>query len=414
MYLQLGVPNKKQLEFLKSDARFTLYGGARGGGKSWALRTKAVLGALYYPKIRILILRRTYPELERNHVEPLRRLISSAATYNGSNHTFTFKNGSKIIFGHLNNTSDLDSYQGAEFDWLMIDEATQLTEYEFRTLCATLRGPYPYPRRCYLTANPGGVGHAFIKRLFIDRIFIPPEKPEDYVFIPATVEDNVALMRADPHYKELLELLPDSIKSAHRYGDWESLTGSFFREFRSDIHVIPAKNVPQNAAKICAIDYGLDCFACLMAYECDGRTYVYREIEKSNLLASDAVRLIDEKMALSLLPQDLYARQKDTGRSVADIFREHGLCPTRVSSDRVTGWLRVKEALKDRRLFIFDTCPRLIQCISSLTFDKTNPTDASRTPHDITHLTDALRYLMQRNTTKSVSDDTDLERYFLL
>ncbi len=112
--LNLGTANAKQAEFFKSRCLNTMYGGARGGGKSWAIRTKAVGGALTWPGIRILILRRTYPELQQNHIEPIIKMVpQSVGAYNGSLRTMYFKNGSFIKFGHANSLLSIETeYQG--------------------------------------------------------------------------------------------------------------------------------------------------------------------------------------------------------------------------------------------------------------------------------------------------------------
>ena len=114
--IDFGTPNPKQIDFFKSRTLYTAYGGARGGGKSWAVRTKAVGGALEWPGIRILIIRRTYPELQQNHVEPIIKMVPGAlATYNGSLRTMYFKNGSYIKFGHANSLDTIErEYQGQE------------------------------------------------------------------------------------------------------------------------------------------------------------------------------------------------------------------------------------------------------------------------------------------------------------
>ncbi|MBR4869337.1 MAG: phage terminase large subunit, partial [Oscillospiraceae bacterium] len=152
-----GDLNPKQIAFCRSRAPFTAYGGARGGGKTHVLRIKAVLGALRYGGIRILIVRREYPELEQSIILPMKKMTRGLADYNGSARSLTFTNGSLIKFGHYG-SGESGEYQGQEYDWIFLEEATQFTESEFRTLGACLRGTTPVPRRMYLTCNPGGVG----------------------------------------------------------------------------------------------------------------------------------------------------------------------------------------------------------------------------------------------------------------
>lgn len=152
--LEFGGLTPKQKLFTQSRAKYTAYGGARGGGKTHVLRVKALMGAVHYPGIRILIIRREYPELEQTVIIPMRRMIPDAlASYNGTMHAFFFSNGSMIKFGHYGAGDDLE-YQGQEYDWIFMDEATQFTEAQFRTLGACLRGTSKIPRRMYLTCNP--------------------------------------------------------------------------------------------------------------------------------------------------------------------------------------------------------------------------------------------------------------------
>ena len=173
-----GVPNAKQQEFFNSRTRFTAYGGARGGGKSWALRRKLVAMCLRYEGLRCLLVRRTMPELKSNHVIPLLREYSGLLRYSDTDKAICFDNGSRIYLGYCAADKDALRYQGQEYDVIAIDEATQLSEYRFSIFKACLRGTSSFPRRMYLTCNPGGIGHAWVKRLFVDRDFREGENPE--------------------------------------------------------------------------------------------------------------------------------------------------------------------------------------------------------------------------------------------
>lgn len=194
--LRIPCPNPRQAEFLRCRKKYIAFGGARGGGKSWAVRVKAVLLALRYAGIRLLIVRRTFQELENNHIRFLRAELSGIAEYKATARQFCFPNGSILDFGYCACDSDLDRYQGAEYDVIFLDEATQLKEVWMRQFAACLRGVNDFPKRICYTCNPGGVGHGYIRRLFIDRRYEPGENPDDYVFIPAKVTDNKALLRA--------------------------------------------------------------------------------------------------------------------------------------------------------------------------------------------------------------------------
>ena len=185
---------------------------ARGGGKSWAVRTKTILLAMRYPGIKILIVRRTYKELEGNHIRILKADTRGIANYNSTSKLLTFVNGSTVEFMYCARDGDLDKLQGQEYDIICIDEAAQLSEYQIKAIAACCRGVNNFPKRIYLTCNPGGQGHAYVKRVFVDRQFNSNENPDDYEFIQALVDDNSALMEAQPEYVQQLEALPQKLR----------------------------------------------------------------------------------------------------------------------------------------------------------------------------------------------------------
>ena len=160
--LTIPYPNEKQRLFLESKKKYIAFGGARGGGKSWAVRTKAKLLALHYAGIRLLIVRRTYQELESNHIRQLRAELYNIAQYKAATRTFTFPNGSTLEFGYCACDGDMDRYQGSEYDVIFLDECTQLREQWMRQFAACLRGVNSFPKRIYYTCNPGGPGHSYI------------------------------------------------------------------------------------------------------------------------------------------------------------------------------------------------------------------------------------------------------------
>ena len=431
--VDMGELNPKQKLFCQSRSRYTAYGGARGGGKTHVLRVKAFGGALTYPGIRILIVRREYPELEQNIILPMRKMVPmELATYNGSMRMMFFSNGSVIKFGHYGPNDDLE-YQGQEYDWIFMEEATQFTESQFRTLGACLRGATNTPRRMYLTCNPGGIGHLWVKRLFIDKEYRDGEKPEDYTFIPATVDDNPQLLAASPEYKQMLDLLPEDIRRAHRYGDWDALAGTFFSEFRRETHVIkPFLRVPAEWKKYRAFDYGLDMFACLwIAVDFDGRAYVYREVQQSGLIVSEAAKLMldltppYEHIECTIAPPDMWNRQKDSGKSMAELYAENGVGLIKASNNRVQGWMAVKEMLKPMKneqdkpgLLVTEDCVGLIRNLPVIQHDDKNPSDCATEPHNITHNLDGLRYFCSTRVlgaeamvAKDDDDDNDLVDY---
>ena len=414
--MEYNVPKlyPKQEEFCKSKAKYTCYGGARGGGKSFVAREKAKLLALYYPGIQILLLRRTYPELYKNHVLPLQQELKSKqkeklAIWNTQDKIFTFSNGSKIVLGYCDTEADVLQYQGQAYEAIFIEEATHFTEFQFNCLkeCNRLSGQCKkqIKPRMYLTCNPGGVGHVWVKRLFIDRDYAENENPEDYKFIPALVYENEYIMKNDPDYVKALESLPEDRKKAMLYGDWDIFEGQFFTEFKRDVHVIEPFEIPKDWYIYFTLDYGLDMLAGYwIAVDYNKNAYVFREAYKPNLLVSQARDLIksmtNENIYIYLAPPDLKNRHKETGKSTFDIFAEGGINLYETNNDRIQGWLQVKEWLKihedeqgykTSRLKIFNTCTNLIRCIPQLQHDEKRIGDVATEPHEITHAPDALR-----------------------
>lgn len=427
--VDLGRPNSRpQEDFFSCRVKYICFGGARGGGKSWCTQRKSVGGCLRYPGLRVLIVRRRYEDLENSVIEPICKLVDKdVAVFHASKRVLEFCNGSYIRFGNMESydSAVTGKYQGQEYDWIFLEEATQFTEQEFRGLAACCRGASKFPKRVYMTANPGGVGHNWVKRLFIERDFLPMENPEDYRFIKATVEDNVDLLEGSPDYVNALELLPEDIRRAHRYGDWDALSGGYFPEFSRRTHVVADFPVPKGWTKYRAFDYGLDLFACLwIAVDYNGRCYVYREFAESGLIVSQAARAAlavttdKEKISYTIAPPDMWSTQKDTGKTMAQVFLENGLDLVRANNSRVQGWMALKELMKpmaDGRpgLLVFESCRGLIDDLMAIQHDEKNPSDCAKHPHEVTHRPDALRYFAQLRTLKPelpAQEEEDLPR----
>lgn len=408
MQIELGKPQPKQVEFLTATNRYVAYGGARGGGKSWTVRYKAVVLALRYSGIKILIIRRTYDELRTNHIEPLRLLLKDVARYNDTSKTLRLPNNSVIQFGYLANSADLLRYQGQEYDVIFIDEATQVDFDSFDALKACVRGVNDFPKRIYLTCNPGGVGHAWVKRLFVDREFLPGEDPKDYLpLIKATVYDNKALLESDREYVKQLESYTGDRRRAWLEGEWDVYDGLFFKEFRRDVHVVKGFVIPRDWKRYRVFDYGMDMLACLwIAVDYEGNAYVYKELNVPDLIISAACERIglkngDDEIACTYAPSDLWSRSQETGRSRAEIFSENGLPLVEVKAGRIAGWYAVREYLKavpqsdgriSSRLKIFEDCKLLIRHLAEIQYDEKDVEDAATEPHELTHNVDALRY----------------------
>lgn len=406
---------EKQDSFINSIAFETLFGGAAGGGKSYGQLVDGLLYALKYPKSKQIIFRRTFPDLEKSIIRTSLELYpKEVASYNSSKHTWKFKNGSIIDFGYIDNENDVYQYQSAEYDVIRFDELTHFTEYMYVYMISRCRGANPYPKYIKSSTNPGGVGHSWVKERFID--IGEPNKIHDIVqedgnkttriFIPSFVQDNLFLMANDPDYLVRLQNLPEKEKKALLYGEWDIFDGQFFTEFKRDIHVCTPFVIPKTWRIFRTRDYGLDMCACYwIALDWNMNAYVYKELYESNLIVSEAARKInemtDEEIYCDYAPPDLWNRNKDTGKSTADIFAESGQYLTKADNNRITGWLAVHEWLKviedeqgqkTCKLHIFSNCVNLIRTLPAVQHDEKNPNDVANEPHELTHAPDALRY----------------------
>lgn len=403
--LKLGKPQPKQQEFFRAKEKYVAFGGARGGGKSWAVRALLKWYAIKYPGINMLLIRRTYQDLRDNHILPLQKEIPrEVAVYREIDKSFNFVNGSRLKCSYFASDNDALQYQGQEYDIICLEEATQFGESVFNILKACLRGANNYPKHMYLTCNPDGVGFLWVKRLFVSREYFEGENPEDYRFIQSLVDDNYALLANNPDYVKQLDSLPEGLRERWRYGSWDAAEGQYYPEFRRGLHTCNPFPIPKEWRRYRCIDYGLDMLACYwVAVDSTKNCYVYRELCESNLPISDAARKIldytpaDEEIYLTFAPPDLWNRSQETGRSKALIFGESGLNLTKSNNDREAGWLAIKELMTkdsngDVRLHIFDNCKDLIRHLPELQRDPKKPTDTLTEPHEITHSPDALRY----------------------
>lgn len=423
MNVKLNKPYPKQLEFYRSKYRYTAYGGARGGGKSDVARSKAILLCLRYAGIQILFMRRTYPEIKENHLIPASKILNGVAKYSGMDKAFIFPNGSRLKFGYCRNDSDLLQYQGQAYDVIFLEECTQFPENVFVTMTESNRSSgimnEYFPPRMYFTCNPGGVGHAWFKRLFIDRDFRPKENPDDYLFIQASVYDNPWLVKNSPDYIRALENLPEQRKQAMLYGNWDVFEGQFFPEFQQKTHVCKLFKIPAHWKRYRVFDYGFDMFACYFAaVDEEGRAWFYREIYEGHdkldaygnpgeglTIAQAAQKIIDatpadENIVATFAPPDMWNKRQETGRSAEEIFYSRGVPLWKASNNRVQGWmdmqdwLRVPEDGTLPRIMVFENCENLIRTIPLLLHDEKNPDDVAKEPHEATHAPDAVRYFV--------------------
>ena len=430
--LDLGRAQPKQTLFLKDKHRHIAYGGARGGGKSWAVRTKSKLLAFRYPGIKILIVRKTYKELQNNHIEQLTAELAGFAKYNRSDKMFRFPNGSTISFGYCANEGDLGQYQGAEYDVVFIDEAGQLQESWIRKINLCVRGTNGFPKRTYYTLNPGGPGHAYFKRVFVDRNFNPDEDPNDYFFIQAKVEDNKALMDTQPDYLRELENLPPTLRAAWKDGRWDVYEGQFFEDFR-DVpehykdrrwtHVIEPFEIPDGWTICRSYDFGYGKpFSCAWwAVDYDGTIYRIMELYGCTRTPNEGVKWTPDKQFEEIHKTEMqhpWLKGKtiigvadpavwdaSRGESVADTAARYGVFFTPGDNERIAGWMQCHYRLQfDEdgypRMYVFNTCRAFIRTIPLLIYDEHKVEDLDTTMED--HVADEWRYFCMSRPIKPI------------
>lgn len=439
--LIIDPPSDKQKLFLKADTKHIAFGGARGGGKSWSIRTKAKLLCLYYPGIKLLIIRRTYAELINNHINFLRAELHGIASYNKTEKVFTFSNGSTIKFGYCATDSDLDQYQGAEYDVIFLDEATQLQEMWIKKITACVRGVNSFPKRIYYTMNPGGVSHGYIKRLFIDKQYEDGENAEDYTFIQSLVTDNKVLMESQPDYIKQLEALPQKLREAWLYGRWDVFSGQFFEDFRTtpDIemctkagitteeayqqhrwtHVIPPFDLNSGECRgwnimrsydfgynkpfslgYWAVDYDGVLYRIMEMYGCTGtpdegvKWSPDEQFKRIAEFEKDHPWLKDRNIVDSVADPAIWDASR--GESIADTAAKYGIYFSPGDNQRVPGWMQVHYRMQFdengyARMYIFDTCKAFIRVMPLMMYSETYPEDINTKLED--HILDETRYM---------------------
>ena len=434
--LKIDPPNEKQRLMLAARTKHVGFGGARGGGKSWAVRTKAKLLALRYPGIKLLIVRRSYPELINNHINILRAELASLAKYHDKDKVLRFDNGSTIHFMYCAKDGDLDRMQGVEYDVIFLDEATQLSEFQMKTVSACLRGVNDFPKRIYYTCNPGGQGHSYIKRIFLDRRYEAGEDPADYSFIQSLVTDNRILLESQPDYIKQLEALPEKLRRAWLEGDWDIFEGQFFEDFRSApdpakcaaagispaeakaqgrwTHVIPARPPAPGWKLYRSFDWGYSRpFSCAWwAVDFDGRLYRILELYGCTGTPNEGVKLAPDEVFRRIRELEdchpwLRGRQIDGvadpaiwdasgGESIAETGEKFRIYFSPGDHKRIPGWMQCHYRLRfDEEglpmLYVYDNCAAFLRTIPQLVYDELRPEDLDSAGED--HAADEWRYM---------------------
>ena len=431
-------PNIKQYQAMISKKPYVAYGGARGGGKSWLIDVKACLLARRYgrpnrfrPGIRICIVRTTLEDVRENHIEPLTIMLEGVAKYNQQKRTFFFRNGATIKFEYYASEKDKTHFQGKQFDVIFVDEATNFQPEWLEIMAASCRGVNNFPHRMYFMCNPGGPGHAYIKRLFIDRVYRDDENPEDYEFIQALVTDNTALMAVDQKYINFLKHLPPKLKKAWLYGDWDVYQGMYFETFLCDeegfdthqwTHVInPLKKIPSYWPIYRSMDWGYNKPFSVGYYTYnDGILYRIAEIygvqySGNEAIPNTGVKWVPDKVfaymqqfekehpflkgreITGVADPSMWDAQK--GESIAQTAEKYGIFFEPGDNARIPGWMQCQYRLMFdeegyARFYVFNTCKEFIRTIPTLQYDEHKAEDLDTDGED--HAADEWRYMCMK------------------
>lgn len=388
--------------------------------------------ALNNPGIKIMIIRRTYPELEQNHIRPLKKLLHVGTPgcpirYNEAKKTMTFPNESTILFGYCKTDADTDRYQGTEVDVLFLDEATQLTEQQIKDLNSCVRGPNDFPKRTYYTCNPGGRGHGYIKRLFVTREYMTNERPENYSFIQSLVYDNDVLMQCDPEYVQALEVLPEAKRKAWLEGDWDSFIGQVFNEWRNDAshyqdrlwtHVIDDFEIPSDWKIYRGYDHGYSKPFSVgwFAVDHDGRIYRIAEWYGCTAEPNTGLQLTVQEIAEGIKERErtlpnLKGRKvygiadpaiwgSQSGESIEEMFEKCGVYNSKGDHTRLAGIMQFHYRLSFNEygvpmFYCFKSCKQFIRCIPLLIYDEKHVEDIDTELED--HNYDEARYVFMEH-----------------
>jgi len=433
-----------QTQFLAAGEREVLYGGSAGGGKSYAMLADP-LRYMGHPSFSGLLLRHTTEELRELvwKSQEIYPKIWKGIKWSERKMQWVAPSGARLWMSYLDRDDDVLRYQGLAFSWIGFDELTQwATPFAWNYMRSRLRtASSDLPIYMRATTNPGGPGHGWVKKMFIDPA--PYGKTFDATnietgevlkypaghskagqalfkrkFIPARLSDNPYLSR-EGDYEAMLLSLPEQQRRQLLEGDWDIKEGAAFTEFNRDIHVVEPFHIPSNWVKFRSCDYGYGSFSAVLwfAIAPSEQLIVYRELYVSKVLATDLADMINELEAedgnikYGVLDSSLWHKRGDTGPSLAEqmIMRGCRFRPSdRSKGSRVSGKneihrrLQVDEYTEEPRIVFFDTCTNMVSQLPAIPLDKKNPEDVDTRAED--HLYDALRYGIMSRPRFSIFD----------
>ena len=426
-----------QEEALRRGEFEILYGGARGGGKTDAGQVWLVEPSyISNPKYRFLVIRKNHKDLS-DWIDRAKAMYAPL-NVDPAGRELRFPSGAIGRTGHLKDKNAFSQYIGHEYHKLLIEELTLIPSFEsYEKLTSSCRSTVPgLTPQVFATTNPGNAGHIWVKNRFVKHgaynPYLDPQSEQWRIFIPSTVYDNPTLMNNDPAYEKRLKALPEKLRRAWLYGDWDVFEGQFFDKWNEALHVYKSFKIPKEWPRLRAIDWGYsDYFCCLwFAVGPDNHIYVYREFYKNRMTDSEYAERIrsmskyhdgtDEQIAYTVGdPSSFSVEMPETGKTRFETFARHGVQVIPANNDRIEGWSSVREYLEPRPyhdglspwVHISEECPNLIRSLPALVHHERNPEDIADGMED--HAPDAFRYgLRSRNpgfTFKNERKLTNLE-----
>lgn len=428
-----------QTEFHQRPEFEALYGGARGGGKTDSLLAEG-LRQIHNPNYRAIFFRRTFPRLQEamDRAQAIFPRVAPGARWDGEGKRWIFPSGAMYRFAHLQNPGDQENYQGFEYQYIAFDELTQFFEKMYTDMLGSCRSKDPslitYVRS---SANPGGVGHSWVKERFIDvcppvndgprryeealgvwwqpmkpgRTYVDPQTGLDRIYVPSRVFDNRILLEADPGYVRRLLALPEETRRAWLEGDWDVFEGRVYSEFRRDVHVVEPYKIPDSWPRIRVIDTGYTNPTAVTwaAVDPDGRIVFYDEHYEAQQPISYHAEIIHQKSGgadwsgRTVMDPAADQRTAASEKSAMMQYAQHGIRAQKAINAVWPGIQKVKEYLQEDeagfpRLFVFSTCVNLIKEFMEYQWDPQATTHGApkETPLKVRdHLMDCVRYTVQ-------------------
>lgn len=389
-------------------------GGARGPGKSRGVFAQLTLDDCQRVKgLKCLFLRQTGRAAQESFGDLILASLTGKVDYEYSEHKGLLKfprTNSRILLGGFKDEKDIDSYIGIEYDVIAVEEVNQLTQKKVDMLEGSLRTSKPNWRpRLYTSFNPGGIGHQFVKKTFVN----PYRRKEELKtrFIPSTYKDNPYLNK---EYIDYLEGLEGALGKAWREGNFDTFEGQFFQEWDYKIHTCQPFKIPVEWRRFIGYDHGRAAPACCKWYalDHDGRVWVYRELYVTEEWEADRIALEirrlsqyrddygqwqPEQIAYKVADSSIFS-QHGHGETIAEVFARNGVSFIPSSKDRVAGWDLMHSYLRwDNhtlpKIIYFNTCLDSIRTIPDLIHDERIPEDLDTRGED--HGADTDRYFLQ-------------------